>query len=93
MKKPIERARKAGILARFREDSGRAFLSAYRAAAAGIAHRWADKAAESALLDLFVMHKAAYEVAYEASNRPAWLWVPLRGLEMFADKPVGPDPR
>jgi len=38
-----------------------------------------DKAAE-ALIDLFTLEKAAYEVAYEIANRPPWLIVPLRGL-------------
>jgi hypothetical protein len=29
---------------------------------------------------LFGLEKAAYEVAYEAENRPTWLPVPLHGL-------------
>ena len=33
-----------------------------------------------ALLDLFLIEKAAYEIAYEAANRPAWIGVPLAGL-------------
>jgi len=32
------------------------------------------------LLDLFLIEKAAYEVAYEAANRPTWIDVPLHGL-------------
>ena len=32
------------------------------------------------LLDLFLIEKAAYEIAYEAANRPTWIDVPLRGL-------------
>ena len=32
------------------------------------------------LLELFLVEKAAYEVVYEAANRPAWIEVPLRGL-------------
>ena len=35
---------------------------------------------ERALLDLFLIEKAAYEIAYEAANRPNWLAVPLAGL-------------
>ena len=31
-------------------------------------------------LALFGLEKAAYEVAYEAENRPTWLPVPLHGL-------------
>jgi maltose alpha-D-glucosyltransferase/alpha-amylase len=36
--------------------------------------------ANRALLDLFLIEKAAYEIGYEAANRPAWLRVPLAGL-------------
>ena len=32
------------------------------------------------LLRLFLIEKAAYEIAYEAANRPAWIDVPLHGL-------------
>ncbi len=32
------------------------------------------------LLDVFLIEKAAYEVGYEAANRPAWIDVPLHGL-------------
>jgi maltose alpha-D-glucosyltransferase/alpha-amylase len=32
------------------------------------------------LLDLFLIQKAAYEIAYEAANRPGWLSIPVRGL-------------
>jgi maltose alpha-D-glucosyltransferase/alpha-amylase len=32
------------------------------------------------LLDLFLLEKAAYEVCYEAANRPAWIGIPLHGL-------------
>jgi maltokinase len=32
------------------------------------------------VLRAFELEKACYEVAYEANNRPAWLWLPLRAL-------------
>jgi maltose alpha-D-glucosyltransferase / alpha-amylase len=32
------------------------------------------------MLDLFLIEKAAYEVVYEAANRPTWISVPLHGL-------------
>jgi maltose alpha-D-glucosyltransferase/alpha-amylase len=36
------------------------------------------------LLDLHVLEKAAYELAYELNNRPDWVGVPIRGiLEML----------
>jgi trehalose synthase-fused probable maltokinase len=36
---------------------------------------------EAPLLDAFELEKACYEVRYEASNRPEWLWLPLAALE------------
>jgi maltose alpha-D-glucosyltransferase/alpha-amylase len=32
------------------------------------------------LLDMFMLDKAVYEVAYELNNRPDWLDVPLQGI-------------
>lgn len=57
-----------------------AFLEGYEAATAGIAHQWQEHEGESAALELFTLEKTAYEVIYEAENRPAWLAVPLQGL-------------
>ena len=38
------------------------------------------------LLDLFLLEKAAYEIAYEAANRPDWLHVPAYGFCAVADR-------
>lgn len=38
------------------------------------------------LLDLFLVRKAAYEICYEAANRPAWLTVPVQGLLEIAQR-------
>jgi maltose alpha-D-glucosyltransferase / alpha-amylase len=47
-----------------------------------------DAAAERDLLRFFLIEKAAYEVAYEAANRPAWIDVPLHGLaQLIAQVP------
>ena len=40
--------------------------------------------AERALLGLFLIEKAAYEVDYEAANRPTWMGVPIAGLARLA---------
>jgi maltose alpha-D-glucosyltransferase/alpha-amylase len=32
------------------------------------------------LLDLYLLHKAIYELYYEFNNRPEWIGVPLRGI-------------
>ncbi|WP_164329052.1 hypothetical protein, partial [Pseudomonas viridiflava] len=57
-----------------------AFIEGYRSATSGIAHAWKGAKGEDAALELFTLEKAAYEVIYEAENRPAWLAVPLQGL-------------
>ena len=36
------------------------------------------------LLEAFELEKACYEVRYEASNRPAWLWLPLAAVERLS---------
>jgi maltose alpha-D-glucosyltransferase/alpha-amylase len=32
------------------------------------------------LIALFETDKAFYELAYELNNRPAWVWIPMRGI-------------
>ncbi|MFL6611271.1 MAG: maltose alpha-D-glucosyltransferase, partial [Pseudomonas sp.] len=64
---------------RYLIEAREAFVQAYRLAAASLAHEWKDAEGEDAALALFGLEKAAYEVAYEAENRPAWLPVPLHG--------------
>jgi len=72
------------LAARFRQVSAEALVAAY-VDAVKIAHRWQDDDAQTALVTLFTLEKAAYEVAYEAANRPGWLGVPLRGLADITD--------
>ncbi len=76
--------KKREIVGRYLPDSKRAFLDEYRAQAQRIGHRWKDKDGEEALLDLFTIEKAAYELCYEANNRPTWIGVPLAGLVALA---------
>jgi maltose alpha-D-glucosyltransferase/alpha-amylase len=78
--------RRAAMIHQWRVESERAFLLAYRAAVADAAQPIVPQAAEPALLDLFLLEKAAYEIRYEAANRPAWLPVPLKGLAAIADR-------
>jgi maltose alpha-D-glucosyltransferase/alpha-amylase len=40
----------------------------------------ADAQSLRALLDLFLLEKALYELRYEMANRPDWVEIPLRGL-------------
>ncbi|HQU01853.1 MAG TPA: hypothetical protein PLI12_05345 [Acetobacteraceae bacterium] len=59
-------------------------MSAYRAEYAD-APTPQPHADESRLLNLFLLQKTAYEICYEAANRPAWLPIPLRGLAELAE--------
>ncbi|MFC7552179.1 phosphotransferase [Pseudoroseomonas wenyumeiae] len=76
--------RRGPMLESFRTHAASAFLEAYRTVHEAAPRRWADPAAEAALLDLFLIEKAAYEICYEAANRPTWIGIPLRGLEELA---------
>ena len=55
-------------------DARSAFIGAY----GGVGER------ETGLLAAFELEKACYEVRYEASNRPDWLWLPLAAVERLA---------
>ena len=66
-----------------REWHGRAvmaFMGGYQAAIAGCPSWPADPDAADALVRLFLIEKAFYEIAYEAQNRPGWLRIPLQGI-------------
>ncbi len=80
--------RREGFLAEFLDRVNAAFLAGYHALAPS-----ADEAAETALLRLFLIEKAAYEIAYEAANRPTWIDVPLHGLAGIADQVLAPEQR
>jgi maltose alpha-D-glucosyltransferase/alpha-amylase len=59
-----------------------AFLAAYHAVENAALPRWLEQ--KNGLLDLFLLEKSAYEICYEAANRPAWLAIPLRGFAEIA---------
>jgi maltose alpha-D-glucosyltransferase/alpha-amylase len=65
---------------RWRQATQGTFLEAYRTAISGAPVHPTDEAFERALLDLFLIQKAAYEVDYETAMRPDWIEIPLRGL-------------
>jgi trehalose synthase-fused probable maltokinase len=57
-----------------------AYLEAYFEMATGYPYISADPATNKFLLDVFLLQKALYEVAYELNNRPDWVYIPLRGI-------------
>jgi maltose alpha-D-glucosyltransferase/alpha-amylase len=86
--------RRVALIARWRAEAERAFRDAWRAAAPPVAagdDPAEQAAAEAALLDLFLVERAACELAHEAECRPAWMGVALRGLSALADRLAGPE--
>jgi maltose alpha-D-glucosyltransferase/alpha-amylase len=78
---PIDERQRDRLIAEFRARASRAFLKDYwTARGSGVS------AGERALLDLFLIEKAAYEIAYEAANRPTWIGVPLAGLSTLVQR-------
>ncbi|HYC35869.1 MAG TPA: maltose alpha-D-glucosyltransferase [Usitatibacter sp.] len=70
----------ARALASWEQGARHYFLDGYARAAEGVASVPAQAGAFSALLDLFLIEKALYELRYEIANRPDWIEIPLRGL-------------
>jgi maltose alpha-D-glucosyltransferase/alpha-amylase len=64
------------LITAFHQAATQSFLRGYSEAAG----------APGPLLDLYLLEKAAYEVNYEAANRPEWLDVPLAGLAEAAQR-------
>jgi maltose alpha-D-glucosyltransferase/alpha-amylase len=77
---PEANASRQRVADRYLHEAKQAFIQAYHAATTTLAHDWQDAKGQDAALALFSLEKAAYEVAYEAENRPSWLPVPLQGL-------------
>jgi maltose alpha-D-glucosyltransferase/alpha-amylase len=78
----LERRRAA--LDIWRQSASAAFLDAYRSVAETQPHPWLRTSKEQEIIDIFLIEKVAYEIGYEIANRPAWLQVPLRGLDRLA---------
>ncbi|HSS26776.1 MAG TPA: hypothetical protein VLL50_02400, partial [Usitatibacter sp.] len=70
----------AQALADWEHGAGHHFLQGYTKAAGELRSIPANEAGLRALLDLFLVEKALYELRYEAANRPDWIEIPLAGL-------------
>jgi maltose alpha-D-glucosyltransferase/alpha-amylase len=78
IRRGIERERE--LLGTFRKTAQRAFLRGY---VSGRGRPLDER--EQKLLDVFTLEKAAYEIVYEANNRPDWIDVPLSGFLELAE--------
>ena len=81
-------ASKKLILQRFAPACKAALLEGYRAGNLSL-EQDLSLTAQADLLDLFTLEKAAYEICYEAANRPTWMHVPLEGLAAISDHILG----
>ena len=48
----------------------------------------AGQAAVERLLAVFELEKAVYELRYELDNRPAWVGIPVRGIQRLIEEPT-----
>jgi maltose alpha-D-glucosyltransferase/alpha-amylase len=63
-----------------------AFRAAYEETIAGSPVHPEDPELAKAMLDLFLVQKAVYEVGYELASRPDWVTIPLRGLLAISEE-------
>lgn len=64
----------------------RTFIDAYFETMGDAGH---DKELSGALLDLFTLQKALYEIGYELAIRPHWVGIPLKGVLDVLSEPRG----
>jgi trehalose synthase-fused probable maltokinase len=76
----------AGVGAGWYRDAERAFMDAYLSAAATCSVLPRSPEARAALVRFFSLEKCVYELHYELNNRPDWVDIPLRGLEMLFEE-------
>ena len=85
---PLAEDQRARFITRMRDGASKAFLQAYYASVSEL-----PGLQSSELLDFFLIEKAAYEVIYEAENRPTWLSIPLQGLHRLVTRIVSNEGR
>ena len=71
------------------EQTREAFLGGYAEGARGAASYPEDEENARALVELFTLEKALYEIRYELDNRPDWVSIPIRGILDLLNEPTG----
>jgi maltose alpha-D-glucosyltransferase/alpha-amylase len=61
----------------------RTFLRTYLAAASAVKFLPSDPEKLDALLRVYLLEKALYELRYELNNRPDWVHIPLEGIRQY----------
>jgi maltose alpha-D-glucosyltransferase / alpha-amylase len=83
-----EHGRIASALARWRDQSAAAFLSAYRDSLPNLKLWPSDPRAADGMLDFFLLEKFFDKMEYELKHRVEWLQVPLIEILNILSKPV-----
>jgi maltose alpha-D-glucosyltransferase/alpha-amylase len=78
--RPQDRSTLQPFAGRWRTLTAQAFLEGYEEAVAGSGVFPQDNGNGQALIQLFTLEKALYEIRYELGSRPAWVTIPLEGL-------------
>ncbi|MFB9914480.1 maltose alpha-D-glucosyltransferase [Rhizobium paknamense] len=78
--------RRIRLIRRFAERAEQRFLENYFAATESCPALDMPERRRNRILDLFLLEKAAYEIVYEARNRPKWLPIPLGGFLAIANR-------
>ena len=73
------------------ERTRQAFLEGYAEGARGAASYPENEEHARALIELFTLEKALYEIRYELDNRPDWVGIPIRGVLDLLGEPDGED--
>ena len=73
-------ARRGRDVGGWEADARAAFVDGYREAAGGAPFLPGSERAFSRAVAALELEKAAYEIVYEANNRPDWLEIPVRGF-------------
>jgi maltose alpha-D-glucosyltransferase/alpha-amylase len=82
----VDDERQRELITRFIELAEPAFLDAYFEAVEASEPLKRANQSRDQVLDLFLLEKAAYEVAYEVRSRPHWLPLPLAGFSAIASR-------
>lgn len=78
--------RRLAVIREFSKRAETVFLEEYRQATKTCPDLASDEADIRNLLGIFLLEKAAYEIAYEARNRPKWLPIPLAGMSAIIEQ-------
>ncbi len=77
---------RTSMIRTFADQAEQSFLDAYFAETEQSDALRVDPVDRQRMLDLYLLQKAAYEIGYEARNRPKWLPIPLSGFSAIVKR-------